>query len=121
MSLMILWTGATEGETAQEDWNVVGEMPRPEDGALVRRWSRSTYDLRQQLEHTEDRYELLKDGEIVFSEEHSRSPATRWYTQEQAITLLKEAGFTAIQLNKEFTHKPASPEDTLFTIQGVRP
>jgi SAM-dependent methyltransferase len=121
MSLMVLWTGATEGETAQEDWNVVGEMPRPEDGALVRRWSRSTYDLRQQLEHTEDRYELLKDGEIVFSEEHSRSPATRWYTQEQAITLLKEAGFTAIQLNKEFTHKPASPEDTLFTIQGVRP
>ncbi|HEX9616683.1 MAG TPA: class I SAM-dependent methyltransferase [Anaerolineales bacterium] len=121
MSLMILWTGPAEEEIVREDWSVVAEKTRPEDGALVRRWARSTYDLRQQLEHTEDRYELVKDGEVVASEDHARSPATRWYTQEQAIALYKRAGFTGVRLNKEFTHEPASPEDTLFTIRGIRP
>jgi SAM-dependent methyltransferase len=121
MSLMVLWSGSAEEDIVREDWSVVSEATRPEDGALVRRWARSTYDLRQQLEHTEDRYELLKDGEIVSSEEHSRSPATRWYTQQQAVALFKQAGFTGVRLYKEFTHEPASPGDTLFTIQGIRP
>jgi ubiquinone/menaquinone biosynthesis C-methylase UbiE len=120
MSLMVLWSEPAEEPTIREDWSLVAEKPRPEDGLLVRRWSRSTYDLQEQLEHTEDRYELVKDGAIVFSENHSRSPATRWYTQEQAVQLLEKAGYTSIRLNKEFTHEKASPEDTLFTIRGAR-
>ncbi len=52
---------------------------------------------------------------------HTRSPATRWYTQPQALRLYQEAGFTGMQVFKEFSQEAASPEDTLFSILGTRP
>jgi len=38
-----LWTGGPVGPTAREEW--MREVVRPEDGAILRRWSRSTDDL----------------------------------------------------------------------------
>jgi hypothetical protein len=75
----------------------------------------------EQLEHTEDRYELLRDGEVIYAENHSRSPATRWYTQDQAAALYREAGFEEIEMFREFTWEPASPKDEIFTILGRKP
>jgi ubiquinone/menaquinone biosynthesis C-methylase UbiE len=116
---------ATESNVAV-DWEQVAEQVRPEDGLLIRRWSRATYDLAQQLEHTEDRYEVIREGEIIESEYHSRSPADRWYTPAQAIKLYQDAGFTSIRIFREFTYEPASPDDpvakdTVFSVVGQRP
>jgi len=70
---------------------------------------------------TEDRYEVLRGGGVVANEMHVRSPATRWYTQQQALLLYIAAGFTSIQLFKEFSQESASAEDTMFSIIGTRP
>ena len=52
---MSIWE---EGDPLERDWEPTGEQVRPEDGAVVRRWSRTWYDPASQLEYTEDRYEV---------------------------------------------------------------
>lgn len=101
-------------------WQVVAERERPQDGLLVRRWLRSTYDPETQLEHTEDRYELVSDGQIIETEIHTRSPATRYYSLEQITEVLEKAGFRNIRAVSEFSEEVASPEDSLFCIFGTR-
>jgi hypothetical protein len=94
---------------------------RASDGAIFRRRSRSTFDMVQQVESTEDEYELLRHGRVVAAEAHARSPATRWYTQAQALALLDEVGFTEVRLTSEFTLQPAKPDDSLFCVLANRP
>ncbi len=118
MPFMILWSEVT-GEPLEEEWHKVRDAVRT-DGLTVRRWTRSRYDPVEQVEHTEDRYELLRDGEIVFTENHKRSPAVRWYTQEEAVALLREAGFDKVNVYKEFTWDLARPEDWMFTVVGIK-
>jgi ubiquinone/menaquinone biosynthesis C-methylase UbiE len=118
MSLMALWQ---EGEPIETDWHLAGEAVLPEDGATARRWSRAWYDPANQWEYTEDRYEILREGKVVTSERHLRSPATRSYTQEQARALYEVASLTDIRLLREFTMEPALPSDTLFCVMGSRP
>lgn len=117
MPFMILWQ---EGTPEQTDWDL-REKVRPEDGALVRRWSRVRFDLENQLEHTEDRYEISLNGETLASEYHQRSPATRWYTQAQARRLYEEAGFTDIQMFGEFVFEPAQENEAVFCVVGKKP
>jgi SAM-dependent methyltransferase len=74
MPFMIIWQ---EGNPLEKGWVLDAEKERPDDGAVIRRWSRARYDLKNQLEHTETRFEASLDGEIVASEYHARSPATR--------------------------------------------
>ena len=119
MSLMLLWDGDTSQPTVSGEFS--REVVRPEDGAIVRRWSRSTFDLINNLEHTEDRYDVIVNGETVASEATSRSPATRGYTQEQVVELLRAAGFVDIQLYSSFSFEPATATDTVFPIVGVKP
>ncbi|MBI4642065.1 MAG: class I SAM-dependent methyltransferase [Candidatus Tectomicrobia bacterium] len=121
MPFMILWTGQATENIITKDWRLVAERIRPNDDVLVRRWTCATYDIANQLEHTEDRYEVIREGEVIASEYHSRSPATRWYTQEQAIDLFREASFTNIQLVSGFSQQPVSEGDTLFSVFGTRP
>lgn len=109
-----------DSQPAQE-WKLVVERVRPEDGAVVRRCSRGRYDSASQLEHTEDRYEVVQNGEVIATEHHQRSPATRSYTQEQAITLYRETGFTNIRVLSGFSHQPALEQDRLFTVVGTKP
>lgn len=117
MPFMVLWQ---EGHSLEADWKLIAEAQRPEDGALVRHWSRANYEPDQQLQHTEDRYEILRDGELIASEYHQRFPGTRWYTQAQAVKLYEQAGFDDIQVCKGFTFEPAAPDDTTFTVLGVK-
>jgi ubiquinone/menaquinone biosynthesis C-methylase UbiE len=113
MALMIVWR---EGEPLETDWEVSREAARPEDGALLRRWSRSRTHPAEQLQDAEDRYEVIVDGEIVRTETHVQAPEVRWYTQEQIRQLLTEAGFTNVQIYSGFTREPAAAEDGLFTV-----
>ena len=115
MSLMTL-----EGPPALGEWRLVREAVRPEDGRLVRRWGRTAYDPASQLESTEDRYEVLDGERVVASELHARSPATRSYTQAQAVAILGAAGFVDVRLTSGFTEQPAAPADTLFCALGRR-
>ena len=94
---------------------------RPADGATIRRWLRSRFDRVHDLEHTTARYEIILNGTIVASESHSRSPATRGYTQAQAIQLYTDAGFTDLRLTSEFVDEPVKPDDEVFCIWGTRP
>jgi SAM-dependent methyltransferase len=117
MPFMQVWK---RGEPFEWAWHQSGEKVRPSDGAIVKRWSHSRYDPETQLEHTEDRYEVIKDGEVIDTEHHVRSPATREYSQQQAKDLYIQAGFVYIRVYKGFTHKQASAEDEIFTITGKR-
>ena len=121
MPFMILWEGSTTEQIVSEDWQFIAEQIRPEDGAQVRRWTRSTFDLARQLEHTEDRYEVTREGKIIASEQYVRSPATRWYTQAQAAHLFAAAGFSNIHAVCEFSQTPASEQDTVFSLFRTRP
>ena len=104
------------------EWQLMAEQARPDDDELlVRRWARSTYDATTQLDHTEDRYELVRDGEVIASELHRRSPATRAYTLDQITTMLVETGYEKVRAVSGFTNEPASPDDDLFCILGARP
>jgi SAM-dependent methyltransferase len=121
MSLMLLWTEEPPAPVFTTEWSPWREAVRPGDGATFRRRSRSTFDMGQQLESTEDEYELVRDGRVVAAEAYSRSPATRWYTQEQAVALLRAVGFAGVRLTNGFTQEPARPEDTLFCAFATRP
>jgi ubiquinone/menaquinone biosynthesis C-methylase UbiE len=125
MPFMVLWTTPASKKIVRQDWDedyggAPRRMFRPEDGAEVTRRSRSTFDLENQLESTEDQYEVTLNGEVIASEYYSRSPATRWYTQQQAIDLYKKAGFTNIRLTSEFTHEPVKDTDSVFCVLGEK-
>jgi SAM-dependent methyltransferase len=106
---------------SSEEWILIAERARPDDGILVRRWARASYDPAAQLEHTEDRYELVRDGEVITSEVYRRSPATRGYALDQISGMLVETGYVNIRAVSGFTSEPASPDDKLFCIFGRRP
>ena len=116
MPFMTLWK---EGEPLESEFT--REVTRPEDGAIIRRWSYTRFDPDTDHEHTIDRYEIMHDGEVIASEEHRQSPATRSYTQEQATALYQDAGFQDIQGFHEFTFEQVKPEDTLFCVLGFKP
>ena len=80
-----LWRGRrTPPQMEWCDWYKLGEAQRPEDGATIRRWTRARYDHDQQLEHEENRYEILQGGVVTQTEHLGRSPCVRWYSQAQA-------------------------------------
>jgi SAM-dependent methyltransferase len=117
-----LWPGRrTPAQMEWLDWYVIGEARRPRDGAVIRRWIRTRYDHGQQLEHEENRYEVLRDGVVAETEHHGRSPCVRWYSQAQAKTLIESAGFTIEATTSGFTFDPAAAEDTLFCLLATRP
>jgi len=119
MPFMALYTGESQADEVTEEWT--HEVIRPADGALIRRWSRSRVDRINNLEHTEDRYDVIVNDRVIASETHSRSPATRGYTQAEAINLYWDSGFVDIRVTSEFTQEPITAEDTLFCVWGSRP
>jgi ubiquinone/menaquinone biosynthesis C-methylase UbiE len=116
-----LWPGRlSPAQMEWLDWTVVGEAPRPRDGAVVRRWIRTRYDHDRQLEHEENRYEVLRNGVVIETEHHGRSPCVRWYSQPQAQALIEGAGFTIEASTSSFSFDPATAEDTTFCILATR-
>jgi SAM-dependent methyltransferase len=122
MSIMSkLWPGKrTPPQMQWSEWFKFAEKQRPEDGLTIRRWIRSRYDHTQQLDHEENRYEVLRDDIIVQTELHARSPSVRWYSQSQATACFERAELTDVTTMSGFTFEPASPDDTTFCVLGRR-
>jgi SAM-dependent methyltransferase len=116
MPFMTLWKEGDplEGESTRE-------AVRPEDGTTIRRTSWWRFNPEMNMEDTRDTYEIIKDGQVIESEVHEQAPATRSYTQAQAVALFEQAGFKEIQVFSEFTFDPVEPEDTTFSVIGIRP
>ena len=110
-----------EPEPSAEEWEVVEEAIRPSDGVTIKRWFRCRYDVPNRLQHTEDRYEFIKDGEVIRTETFSASPFLTWYSTGQALELLEEAGFVDVRAHSDFTFEPATEKDTSFIVLGRRP
>ena len=104
MSIMSkLWPG--EKTPAQMEWSAwikIREEPRPQDGATVRRWARARFDHEHQLQHEENRYEVVVDGAVISTELHGRSPGVRWYSQEQMVGVFERAGFSDVRMTGGF-------------------
>jgi ubiquinone/menaquinone biosynthesis C-methylase UbiE len=103
-----------------DEWALVFEKVRPEDGALVRRWSRERYHVGEQLWDAEDRFEVSLDGVAIMTEEYRRCPEGRWYTRRQAADLFRCAGFIDVRLLRGFTRGPAGEGDPVFTVVAVK-
>ena len=115
MPFMTLWK---EGDPLESE--LTREAVRPSDSTTIRRWQYSRFEPETDFEDTIDRYEIIRDGSVVTSEEHHQSPATRSYTQDQAVRLYQKAGFENIQVFHKFTFEPVNPEDTVFCVLGFK-
>jgi SAM-dependent methyltransferase len=109
----------TRGDDPLET-EVVQEVTRQGDGAIVRRTSGSRFDPATSLEHTDDLYEVIIDGRVTEVERHIRSPGVRSYTQSEARALFDDAGLEDVTVLKGFTWQPADAADGLFSIVGIR-
>lgn len=110
-SIMTLWQ---PGDELFSEWERTAIDP--ESGRKYHRIARSWYDPATECERTEDVYQLIIDDQVVKEELHQRSPATRSYTQTQALDLFQSAGFHEVSLYSEFTFEPVKQTDTLFTV-----
>jgi len=113
---MGLWR---EGNPLKDEFSV--EATRPEDEAIVRHKGWIHFHPETKLQDTRDLWEVIKDGEVIESEMHERTSATRSYSQEEARSLFEQAGFGDITTLNTTTYEPAQPEDSSFTIYGVKP
>lgn len=115
------WFDWKEGEPLDTGWQLLFERTRPEDGAVVRSWIREWREPAAQWWHTEQRFVVELDGAIVAREEQRRSPEGRWYSQDEAVALYRDVGFTDIQLFREFESTSAEADDRRFCALGVKP
>jgi SAM-dependent methyltransferase len=116
-----LWEDrSTPPQMQWSSWFKLAERQR-EDGDTIRRFVRARYDHDQQVEHEENRYEVVRGGAVIETEFHSRCPCVRWYSQDQARTLFEAAGFADVSLTATETETPVTPGDNSFKIRGTRP
>ena len=113
---MTLWK---EGDPLQGEFTQ--EAMRPEDGAIIRRTGWYRFHPETQMDESHDTWKVIKDGRVIESEVHEQVPATRSYTQAEAMALFEQAGFKNIQVFSEFTFKPVQPTDTMFSVVGIKP
>ena len=103
------------------DWEIDSEVIRPSDGALVRRWFRCRYDVAKRLQDVEDRYEIIKDGDVIESENYVANAYLTWYSVDEGLDLLREAGFSDVQAHADFKFEPAAADETSYIVLGKRP
>lgn len=108
-------------ETDSTEWEIDQEAIRPADGVTIRRWFRCSYDLPNRLQNTEDRYEIIRDGQIIDSQSFTGQPYLTWYTVGEAIDLLVEAGYLDVGAHADFRFEPAAEEESSYIVFGKRP
>jgi SAM-dependent methyltransferase len=113
-TLVMPWIDLSQdhpGGVATEDSN---EVTLP-DGSVIRVASSARFDPATGLEHTDERYERLIEGEVVEHERIVRSPATRQYDRQAIRSLHAAAGFRDVAWLSGFTRSVALPDDRVVT------
>lgn len=118
MSFAWLWDGEPAIE-APAQWSTVAQVTR-DDGAVIRRSSKSWYDVAARLEHRQDRYEVIVDDEVVASELHERAPSAKGYTQAEVVALFHGAGFQHVELLDPWTMATIDHEQPLYVAVGQK-
>lgn len=119
-TLMMPWIDLAQDHPNGADDVFTREAALP-DGSVIRRWCRSWYDAATELESTDDRYQLLRDGRLVAEERKVREPAVRGYTRLAIESLHREAGFEPPTFLAEFTREPARGDERIVTSVARRP
>jgi len=88
--------------------------------AVVTAWERTWHEPELQLWHEEERFEVKLDGRVIQTQTLRRSPSGRWYSQEQAIKLLKDTGFSEVQMFSGFSRSPATADDRLICAVAIK-
>jgi SAM-dependent methyltransferase len=101
-----------------ERWTAEASLP---DGTLVRRTARATFDPATGFEDTDDRWDVIRDGEIVRSERKVRSPATRAWSLAEIAELYARAGLVEVNWYSGFTRQPMRDDDEVTTVVGRLP
>jgi ubiquinone/menaquinone biosynthesis C-methylase UbiE len=108
-----------EGDPMDTGWELTTKT-RPQDGAILRRWTREWHEPQAQLWHAEERFEIELNGKVIAQEHQRRSPGGRWYTQAQATELFRSAGFSEIELLQDFSRESARADARLFCVLARR-
>ena len=112
--------GWRQGDPLDTGWELKFEKQRSEDGAVVTAWERTWHEPELQLWHEEERFEVKLDGRVIQTQTLRRSPSGRWYSQEQAIKLLKDTGFSEVQMFSGFSRSPATADDRLICAVAIK-
>lgn len=112
-------------DSGGHDWSPDAEHER-EDGTIIRRFHRSWSDSEAMLGHAETRFEVVRDGEVIETELHRRSPEIRLFTPELAESLLTEAGFAGpdgkgCEITGGFSGHPLKNDDQYIVVVASRP
>ena len=110
-----------EPEPGVENFELIAEAERPEDGAQVQQWFRCWYEPAKRLQSTEYRYDVPMEGKLVQSETFTNDPDLTWYPVREALDLVASAGFTEVHAHDNFTFHPAPADATSFTVLGKKP
>ena len=110
----------TETDVHQEapdegKWRLRREGDR-EDGTCIRCWEKAHFDVMEQLEHAFYRYEVVRDNQVIATEEEEL--LLRWYTQGQFMELLTEAGFRDVVCYRDYSEQKATSKDSEFSFVG---
>ncbi|MBS0634771.1 MAG: class I SAM-dependent methyltransferase [Verrucomicrobia bacterium] len=97
----------------QDEWRLRREGQLP-NGNVVRVWEKPFFDLKQQLECAEYRYDILSNGKVIGTEFERLT--LRWYSQPQFAELLKRSGFSAIECFKGHSEEAAKSDESEFTF-----
>jgi SAM-dependent methyltransferase len=116
--VMSVWHIQDEGDGEWGDWWMVSEKQGFDDEKGIRRWERSMYDPDTRQRHTENRYELISRGDVVYTEIHRRSPEMRNYSLSELTNMLEITGFLEVKSVSGFTSEPATDRDEVFCIFG---
>ncbi len=103
---------------SDQRWTDEATLP---DGMLVRRTSRATFDQASGFEDTDERWDVIRDGEIVRSERKVRSPATRAWSLRAIADLYADAGLVDVTWYSGFTRDPMREDDEVTTVVGRSP
>lgn len=90
------------------------------DGSVIRVTSSGWFDPATGLEHTDEHFERLIDGDVVEQERIVRSPATRQYDREAIRRLHEASGFRDLAWLSGFTRSAALPDDRVVTTLARR-
>lgn len=98
--------------TSPGEWKLRRVATRTEDDAVVRCYENSTFDFDRQLQHVQLRFEVVRAGEVIATEENAQR--LRWYTQEEFTGLLRDSGFREITVLRAYGWQPAGDDDASF-------